>query len=555
MDVAQRCISFRGGVVASLLVSWAALAVPAAAQGEDAVVVLLKPSDCGLCPLLEEALRRRGSVRDVTLDDGRGTVLVARLERRSGADAKLASGESAELAALPSHDAARWARESSDGEPQAVLKRDGRIVAAGGINRSLNLRELRYPRQLTDPPEGTDPQATRNAYAAFYREVYLKEWSLDFLLRQATLGRSGLAVDSQAMADGVLRTPPVPAPGVASRNVLLAATASGPVDNEVFNAERILGVRQRLQQDIGVGPTQFRIFHGGDLPGGNAVEDIGGRLQFVQRDIPGAVPFRLSSLASVFEAVRVLGQPSRNLLVLIGHGSTEGAGMWGEPAGLSPTDLAALHRRSGADNVLVSGNCFGGVMAKAVSCGFFGARPDVVATGCQASAAQVAASEDYIQVFFGALRPERRRDVDTDKDGQVSFEEAHWEATLRGDPRNITYTTLDSLADEWFASLGDAAPHELTLGELREIAAAVGGSEEVALRGLTGGLTAGHRVPVQDLAAQGREWSRTLSGPRPALGQLARRLLYLQSGRAQTDPTAMAVRQCGARPIGAFLSP
>lgn len=517
-------------------------------RAEEFSVVLLKPAGCSLCGLFEESLKRRGQVRELELEAEDGSRIVARVERRGGDSAVLSEREAAELYALPGFDRAGWEAEGLAKEPRLVLLRDGRPVAGGSVNRSIELRDVSYPPELTAPPENADPERIRDSYGLFFRDLYLQRWDPGFLLKASSLGPP-----KDGGLEAWLARRRIAAAPVAERNVLLMATASGPVDNEVFNAERIEGVRSGLRS-LGVAPTSIRVFHGGEVAGANAVEEAGGRRRFVSRQIDGAMPFRLSTLASHFEGFRNRGS-TRNLMVLIGHGGPEGAGMWGEPGGLTPGDLGHLHRRSGADTVLVSGNCYGGVMARATSCGFFGARPDIVATGCQANAAEIAASQDYIQVFFSSLRPEARPAVDADRDGQVSFDEAHWETTLNGDPRNITYTTVDAYADAWFEGLGDQAPASVSLGELRGLAERAGPAEQRVLRGLTGGLTADHRVPLSDLAAQGREWSRLQSGPRPVLGQLARRMLYLESPASAADATLAAVRQCGARSIEGFLSP
>lgn len=517
-------------------------------RAEEFTVVFLKPAGCGLCGLFEESLKRRGQVRELELEAEDGSRIVARVERRGGDSAALSVQESVGLYALPGFDRARWEAEGLAREPRLVLLRDGQPVAAGSVNRSIELRDVSYPPELTAPPEDADPERIRDAYGLFFRDLYLQRWDPGFLLKP-----SSLAPANDGGLDAWLARRRIAAVPVADRNVLLMATASGPVDNEVFNAERIEGVRSGLRT-LGVAPTSIRVFHGGEVAGANAVEEAGGRRRFVSRQIDGASPFRLSTLASHFEGFRSRGA-TRNLMVLIGHGGPEGAGMWGEPGGLTPGDLTHLHRRSGGDTVLVSGNCYGGVMARATSCGFFGARPDIVATGCQANAAEIAASQDYVHVFFNSLRRDVRPEVDTNRDGQVSFDEAHWETTLNGDPRNITYTTVDAYADAWFEGLGELAPANVTLGELRGLAERAGPAEQRVLRGLTGGLTADYRVPLRDLAAQGREWSRVQSGPRPVLGQLARRMLYLESPASAADPTLAAVRQCGARSVEGFLSP
>ena len=212
--------------------------------------------------------------------------------------------------------------------------------------------------------------------------------------------------------------------------------------------------------------TQLHIFYGGGKASGtNALEVRGGRMGLVRRDVKDSSPFTPDAATRIFQSIRA--RPgSRNLLVLIGHGDPDGAGMWSSPVALTPARLRALHEHSGGDNVLVSGNCFGGVMARSTSCGFFGARPDIIATGCQADAAVVAQSKDYLHMFFSSLTPKTLAWADADGNGAISFAEAHWYASTEADPRNITYTSIDALADAWFEAHPETLPRSLTVREI-----------------------------------------------------------------------------------------
>jgi hypothetical protein len=362
-------------------------------------------------------------------------------------------------------------------------------------------------------------------------------------------------MENRSMASWVASRRPPTTPPPPPRNLVVVSTASWPGNNEIFNATRIAEIRDIAQQRLGVPAQGISLLYGGSNPNAvNAVEVRQGRLVFSKQPIPGARPATLANLTDVFQGL-ARSAPSRNLFVFVGHGGPDGAGLWGQLAELGPADLAVLHETGKGDDVLVSGNCFGGVMARAMSCGFFAARPDIVATGCQADAAEVAQSRDYLKMFFASVTPEEQGRADADGDGAISFEEAHWFASVHGDTRNITYTTLDALADEWFAAHPETLPRSLTVAELQQLAAGAPPAEREAVRRMTDGLTAANDVPLQDLAAQAGAWSRLQAGIRPMLAQLARRMLYVQRHSATDGAQVAAVRACEARPIAAFLAP
>ena len=533
---------------------FALLAAPAWSQLPDATaewqVVLLKPRDCNGCVYVEEALKRSSQLRSVTLSDGQGGSAQAAIERRT--EGVLTESEREQLAALPYFDAAQWAAQAQSGQLQVLLKEAGRIVAAGAIDDSADLRSRDFPLELTIPVPGTAIDAVRERYGLWFRDYFLREWNLDYFLQ---LARNPSLAQNHSFDNWVARQPvEALSTPLQKANVLVVATASGAADNEIFNALRIDEIRSYLLTHAGVDATQLRVFYGaGNQPGFNAVEVRNGQRRFTRREVADAQPARLQSLAALFDVLHQQQPGSRNLIVLVGHGGPDGTYLWGQPNGLKADDLAALHRRGGGDDVLVSGNCFGGIMAQTTSCGFFGARPDIVATGCQADAAEVAQSKDYLHTFFGALAPAQRSTVDSDGDGNVSFEEAHWEATLHGDARNITYSTVDALAEAYFKAHPEQLPADISVGELLRLAEQAEPAERRAARELTRDVAGDQRISLRGLAAQGTRWSIRPEGPRPRIGQLALRLLYTKRF-GSTDSELARARSCGARSIAGFLS-
>jgi hypothetical protein len=519
----------------------------AAAQAADWQVVILKSRGCNTCVLLEEVLKRSGQLQRANLNDGAGGQITAPILRR--ASTELSEQEWSELRALPYFGDLQWQQRIGNGAAMVLLKRDGVIAAAGDIADSVDARNARFPQNLNLPDVGKDPSAVRNERMNFLSELSVQTWNLDWFYRlalQPTL--------LQARHSGWLTSPDVLAPPLAAANVFLMSTASGAVDNEIFNALRIEEIRDVLSKSLSQDPDKLRIFYGGGSSlGANALEVRGGRMGLVRRSVPAANPLTPDAVRRIFQSIRAR-PASRNLLVLIGHGGPEGAGMWGTPTALSPTTLQALHAHGGGDDVLVSGNCFGGVMARAMSCGFFGARPDIIATGCQADAAEVAQSRDYLHTFFTSLTPEARATADADGNGDISFAEAHWYASIHGDARNVTYTSVDALADEWAAAHPEGVPRSLTVREIQALAKDAPAAEAHALKQLASQYNVDLNVPLGNLAEQAQRWVPEGILPRTQLAQLTRRVLYLKATRdAPAELTRL--QACEGRSIATFLSP
>ncbi|MEO6080594.1 MAG: hypothetical protein ABIQ86_12540 [Steroidobacteraceae bacterium] len=519
------------------------------AHAADWQVVLLKPRGCNDCAFIEQILKRSLQLQRVVLKDGAGGQVTAPITRRDTAD--LSAQEWIELRSLVGFDEPAWRQRAAARSAQVLLKRDGVVVSAGDIADSADLQNARFPAALVTPDTGRDLSAVRNAQGAYLSELLLRSWNLDWFYRLAldpALARSRLATNWLDASAGTL-TPPL-----RSANVLLMSTASGATDNEIFNALRIEEIRDTLLQSLALEPAQLHIFYGGgNTRGANALEVRDRRVSLIRRDVADASPFTPDAVSRIFQSIRA--QPaSRNLMVLVGHGNPDGAGMWSSPTQLSPATLRALHEHGGGDDVLVSGNCFGGVMARAMSCGFFGARPDIIATGCQADAAEVAQSRDYLHMFFLSLRPATRDAADADGDGVVSFAEAHWYASIESDARNVTYTSIDAMADAWFDTHPEALPRSLTVREILALTTDAPPSEARALRSLLIGHDANLALSLDNLAGQAAQWNPGGGAPRIMVVQLTRRLLFLKNPAGHGAELAR-LQSCENRSVATFLKP
>jgi hypothetical protein len=497
---------------------------------------------------VEELLKRSSQLQHATLEDGAGGQVAASILRRNSAE--LSAQEWQELHALPWFDETLWRQRAAARSAQILLKHGGVVVSGGDITDSADLHDERFPERITMPDMGGDLMKVINARSAYAADLFRRTWNINWFYR---LALDPAALQSRNGGDWIAGNSATLVPPLGSANVLLMSTATGAVDNQIFNALRIEEIRDVLTQSLALNPAQVRIFYGGDnSPAANALEVRGGGVGLVRRDVAGSSPFAPDTVLRIFQSVHA--RPgSRNLLVLVGHGSPEGAGMWGSPAPLSPSTLRTLHEHGGGDDVLVSGNCFGGVMARATSCGFFAARPDIVATGCQADAAQVAQSQDYLHMFFSSLMPATRKAADTDGNGVISFAEAHWYASTAGDQRNVTYTSIDALADAWFDAHPEALPGSLTVREIKALATGAPPAEAQALGGLLGGFSADQSVPLKDIAGLAASW-RPGTTPRALASQLARRLLYLKVADQQR-PELARLQSCENRSVVQFLTP
>ncbi|MEY2853163.1 MAG: hypothetical protein RL030_295 [Pseudomonadota bacterium] len=532
----------RNRLFALLLTAWIG-----AASAADWQVVLLKPSGCLPCNLFEQSLKRSAQMQEAVLEGGAGDQVMAGILRRNSSD--LSAREWAELRALPYFDESLWRRQAAEKTVQVLLKRDDVIASAGDINDSADLRSARFPPESSTPYIGRDLLAVRNERSAYVADMFRGSWNLSWFYRLAldpTLQRS------RTDATWIAANPETLTPPLGPTNVMLISTATGAADNEIFNALRIEEIRDVLSKALA--GTQARVFYGsGQVRGANALEIRDGRIGLVRRDVADATAFTPEAAVKIFQSIRA--RPgSRNLLVLIGHGGPEGAGMWGSPLPLSPGTFRSLHEHGGGDDVLVSGNCFGGVMARTTSCGFFGARPDLIATGCQADAAEVAQSRDYLHMFFSSLTPATRMAADADGDGAISFSEAHWYASTEGDVRNVTYTSIDALADAWFDAHPAALPRSLTVKDILALAPGAPAAEARAVRNLLAGFSPDLELPLADPAGAAMRWTPRGGLPRALAAQVTRRLIYLKESGKPGDELAR-LQSCEKRSVAAFLQP
>ena len=96
-------------------------------------------------------------------------------------------------------------------------------------------------------------------------------------------------------------------------------------------------------------------------------------------------------------------------------------------------------------------------MARAMSCGFFWCAPDIIATGCQADAAQVAQSRDYLHMFFTSLTAAGRTMADSDRNGEITLRRRTGTPASRG----MRATSPTPASTRWPPKWFEAHPPEV----------------------------------------------------------------------------------------------
>ena len=135
----------------------------------------------------------------------------------------------------------------------------------------------------------------------------------------------------------------------------------------------------------------------------------------------------------------------------------------------------------------------------------------------------------------------------------ISFAEAHWYASTEGDVRNVTYTSIDALADAGSIRIPRHCHAASPCARSRHLSTGASPGEVQALGALLAGFDANLAVSLDDLAGQAVRWQPGAT-PRALAGQLARRLLFQKNAGEQRTELAR-LQSCENRPVAAFLKP
>lgn len=527
-------------------------------------IQLVRGENCGACELFDEIREKRGIGDSVEPGiDG----LPDRIPMRTAAPGDIDDDDIEAMSRLP-YLTGREARELVTGRSlMVVVRHEGRVKAAGNIAWSSDLVRARYPDSIMEPPaSGPFDELTENP-SGYYAEYFREKWSLAHFVE--------LALDpSKAFPRGFTGAYPPSAAAddyaLDEANVFITGSADTPAGNPYFIPQRIREIRDRLSTGIAMPASRIEIFFGdgGGMANDTSVEKKNGEMGFRPVNLGGERSLDGQALIDWFTALE-RQDTRRNLIIQVGHGGPTGMPLWGHLAELSPEEFGQLHAESGARNVLVSGACFGGIFAESLSCGFFAARPDVVAAGCQRAPEAVAQSDDYLRWYFRSLAPAHEGEADADDDGEISFREAHWFAATRLEHDQLPYSTLDALAEHHFDGSDDRLPETVTLEKLKRMADNAPPPERAALARLTHGLDSGREISLANPAGQKRKAGKKLKDLgaarsaarneamdlpyRLALVQLARRLIYREQSDAADLVANARVDACESETFRRFL--
>lgn len=530
-------------VAAMLAAAMLTISCSGRTEPHELEIWLLETDDCGACALY----RSFG-------EDGYPTELAS----HPAVDAPIPVTV-VDKSAVPAAIAAQFEPHPYWSQSLSVMVLDGdQVLYVANIAEASDIGRVRYPEAIMAPASAAERERAANA-GHFYGEHFEKTWKLDYFVDVA-LGRRdpypSLAEVMLGQRHGL--------EGIGERNLILWGSAGTPSGNPLYIAERIAQIRDDVQS-LGVADASTVVLYGnGDAPAPDTATTIDGEVRLVQSEIDAPLSADAETLGRLFEGLR---GSQHNLLVQVGHSGPVGAPLWGQLANIDAPLLERLVDKTGSDLVMVSGACHGGQFAKAPSCGFFAAHPQVVATGCQKSPEALRGSDDYLGLYFDGAGSGR---ADLDGDGAVTFIEAHWYAATMAEDHQIPYDSTDVLVDAFWRARGEMLPSALSHAQLQQLADAVGTAEERwAVRRFAGRVDDEARITTTEALAINNAALEAVAGMTEAssqernvamaldyplvLSSLARRLLWRKHGDAGEQ--AGTVAQCGDRAIGAFLNP
>ncbi|MGH8195849.1 MAG: hypothetical protein ACREQ8_15845 [Woeseiaceae bacterium] len=174
-------------------------------------------------------------------------------------------------------------------------------------------------------------------------------------------------------------------------------------------------------------------------------------------------------------------------------------------------------------------------------------------------------SDDYLGNFFAGVGSGK---ADLDRDGEVSFIEAHWFAGVTLEDHQIPYDSFDTLVDAFWQCSGDALPAEIEYSELLDLAERFGSSEEqwavqefksltpadtriTTTRALEINLVALQRITnMAEASSASRNAKMALEYPL-VMSSLARRLIW----RSYETPSeeSIAIAKCADQSVAEFV--
>jgi hypothetical protein len=277
--------------------------------------------------------------------------------------------------------------------------------------------------------------------------------------------------------------------------VTFIGTGNGPEKNPIFVGYTIKTISDILENFFGFSPNSIVTLYGsGKVILNDAIErSFFGhtnlvRLNFVHPDST----FTPENLAKVY-ADNEKGKVKKALFIYSGHGSSDGVETWGAENRFGPDQISKLNQLSPhVNNVIISGVCHGGILARAASCGFFGASPTTDASGCWES--KDSNVKDYASDFFKVIA--------NSKNSRMPFEEAHWRAVLEGESADTPYTTIDALADDYFKKYPEKLPDSIGLDYIVGLTQYSSNGEKAVLKKLSEPLKPNQKIYFKEVLVQ-----------------------------------------------------
>lgn len=540
----------------------ASLAWPGAAAAAPEVWLASTP-ECNACAIFDEVAERRHYGESVVY---RHNGLDRRLALRRVAKSALSDGILAQLPAGTGPENPYWAIQLT------VIVVDGeRVLAAGNIAESADPAAMTYPPEVMRPPARPPAGDPSLREGGAYRRFFLEQLNLEYFAAVALGDR--LPRPSSPAVDLASSHPVDPGPAA----VVLWGSAGRPIENALYLSQRIREIRAEIVS-LDIRPlTIFTLY--GDGPASDANDtsyQVDGVTRFRRVDLSADLGSSADGLNRVLTGVaRTPG--NRSLLVQVGHSGPAGSPLWGSLRTFMPDDLARLADTDGGELVMVSGGCHSGMFARSVSCGFFAAHPEVLASGCQRSAAAIEASDDYLRYFFRAAVGRADTDAggagaDTAGGGRrggrlPTLAEAHWHAASRLEDHQIAYTTTDAIVDGYYAAHPGELPDALSTAEVAGLARMLTTAEAAALRRMIAPLSPADPVSLTDMVALSRKAdalldsatelssrernARTHMPYKLMVPMLARRALYRSLERH--DAAFEAASSCEQQTLRTFL--
>ena len=289
-------------------------------------------------------------------------------------------------------------------------------------------------------------------------------------------------------------------------NILYLGNADRPDNNPLFTSVVIKTIQANLEKEMGFDNDRQGITLFGS--GRNDAKDI---LKMAKRDHYELVSFPPTKIINgsfnrknLRDLFNHLGQYKKknNLIIMVGHGAKDGGLLWFEKERLKKRELKKMLLQTKSQNIIVSGTCYGGQFYDSVSCGFFAAHPKTPSIGCWSSEDDISSKKDYTRTFFSSLKKDLFKKADTNGDGELSFQEMHWYASLNSSPQDLPFTSLDGLARKFFQKYPKSLKMVTTLKSIKDLIDFANPGEKFVLQKLIKNFDEKETILMEEMPTQ-----------------------------------------------------